>query len=123
MVQTYSITKKNCDIHLLSDFLEYIYLGVADRKTNYQHLSSFSRLIEHLPGLFEAEDEEYIMTNLLNTKKPSSISYPEIIQFYNTLRRKGIALPKQLHTHIEKVLLSDIRRQLIPPATVLEICE
>ena len=65
LVQTYSVVKKNCDILLLPNFLEYIYLGVADRKTNYQRLSSFTLLIEHHPGLFEPEDEDVIIANLL----------------------------------------------------------
>lgn len=45
LVQTYSISKTNCDIHLLPDFLDYIYEGVARRTTNYQKLSSFSKII------------------------------------------------------------------------------
>lgn len=53
--------KNNSDIVLLPDFLDYIYQGVADRKTNYQHLGSFTKLIVNLPELFEPEDEEDII--------------------------------------------------------------
>lgn len=52
LVETYSTVKINCDIYLMPGFLDYIYSGVADRKTNYQHLSSFAKLIQHLPGIF-----------------------------------------------------------------------
>lgn len=51
---------------------------MADRQTNYQHLSSFTKIIEHLPGLFEEEDEEDIIANLLELKKPTSLRYTEI---------------------------------------------
>ena len=63
----------------MPDLLDYIYDGVTERRTNYQHLSSFSKIILYLPGLFEKEDEEDIINNLLEHKKPTSISYPEII--------------------------------------------
>lgn len=96
---------------------------MADRQTNYQHLSSFTKIIEHLPGLFEEEDEEDIITNLLELKKPTSLGYSEIIEFYNALALRGISLPKKLHRHIESVLLSDIRKKLIPASNVIEICE
>jgi hypothetical protein len=52
LVQTYSLAKRNCDIHLLPDFLDYIYAGVADRRTNYAQLSSFSTIIQFIPGIF-----------------------------------------------------------------------
>jgi|JI6StandDraft_1071083.scaffolds.fasta_scaffold329141_2 hypothetical protein len=65
LVETYSIVKTNCDIYLMPDFLDYIYQGVADRRTNYQHLGSFTKLILHLPVLFEEEDQEEILANLL----------------------------------------------------------
>ena len=32
-------------------------------------------------------------------------------------------MPLGLHRHVEKVLLSDIRRRVIPPSKVIEICE
>jgi hypothetical protein len=123
LVETYSTVKRNCDIYLLPEFLEHIYLGVADRKTNYHHLSSFTRLLEHLPGLFEKEDEEDMLANLLEHKTPASVTYPEAIQFFRTLQLKGVAVPKKLHQHIEQSLMSDIRRGLLPPSKALEICE
>lgn len=60
----------------MPDFLDYIYKGVADRQTNYQHLSSFTKMIEYLPGLFEEEEEEEIIANLLENKKPTTIRLP-----------------------------------------------
>lgn len=36
---------------------------------------------------------------------------------------KGKQVPLSLHQHIEKVLLSDINKKLIPPSKVLEISE
>jgi hypothetical protein len=34
-----------------------------------------------------------------------------------------IPIPKHLQLHLEKVLLSDINKKLIPPSKVLEIAE
>jgi hypothetical protein len=65
LVQTYSIAKTNCNILLLPDFLDFIYSGVASRTTNYQKLSSFTKLIQYLPGIFEKEDEDEVVHNLL----------------------------------------------------------
>ena len=56
LVETYSIVHRNTQIYLLPNFLEYVYRGVADRQTGYQKLGSFTKLVEHLPGLFEEED-------------------------------------------------------------------
>jgi hypothetical protein len=39
------------------------------------------------------------------------------------MHRKQRIVPLALHRHIEKVLLSDIRKKLIPPSKVLEISE
>jgi len=52
LVQTYAIVKNNCHILLLPDFLDMIYKGVSNRTTNYQRLSSFTKIILHLDGLF-----------------------------------------------------------------------
>lgn len=65
LVQTYSLAKTNCDIHLLPEFLDYVYLGVSDRRTNYGQLSSFTTIVSFLPGLFDKEDEDEIISNLL----------------------------------------------------------
>jgi hypothetical protein len=39
------------------------------------------------------------------------------------MRSKNKNIPLGLHQHIEKILLSDINKRLIPPSKVLEICE
>ena len=45
------------------------------------------------------------------------------MDFYRIVEKRGITVPKQLQKHIEQSLINDIRRQLIPPAAVLELCE
>ena len=85
---------------MIPNFLEYIYKGVADRKTNYARLGSFTKLLRHLPVLLEPEDEEEIIQNLLESKKPTAIACGEIEEFYDLMAERGVRVPKSLHQHI-----------------------
>lgn len=51
LVQTYSVAYHNIALHLTTDFLEFLYLGIGDNRTIYGSLTAINQIIEYLPGL------------------------------------------------------------------------
>ena len=97
----------------MGDFHTYLFNSLIDRKTRYEQLSSFTDVIESLPNLsFELEEENEIMSTLLDKKYPNRIqSIDDIKRFYNAifyLDEKYSKVLSKFTRHVENILVQQI---------------